>query len=579
MSLLRRWRARHLRVAALAAGLVAALALVVLAGAMEVSSTPEFCGSCHVMKPYYESWKSSTHNRVACVDCHIPPGITAELRKKYEAVSMVVRYFTGTYGTNPWAEIDDAACLRCHERRLIEGREMFSDVHFDHRPHLTEMRRGKKLRCTSCHSQLVQGSHITVTASTCILCHFKDVPAGQGTARCTVCHEVPRALVSRGGLQFDHAEVVRFDMQCSWCHAHAAEGEGRVPRERCLTCHNDPARLIALDDADRLHRAHVTEHKVDCLNCHLEIQHAALPALETAGGECASCHGGGHSAQREVYAGIGGRGVEPLPSPMFLAGVRCDGCHFIAGHDRRGTGVQKASEVSCMSCHGPSYRRVYQSWQRGLAERVRGVRSALADLPPRAGRQDSAALRDARANLSLVERANGVHNVDYSLALLDRAFDLANEERTARGLERRGTTWPRAAGAAACLRCHAGIESQAGRFAGKEFRHRPHLVQGGLECAACHRPHEERTHAEIVRFGEAGCDSCHHRQVAASATTADCAPCHGEAKEKTVPSHRGEFAHALHLELVEGACATCHALEAGRAPAVRLQACADCHGE
>jgi len=573
----RRLRGTPLRITALGAGLLLALGLVLLAGAMEVSSTPDFCGSCHVMKPYYESWKTSTHKHVACVDCHIPPGVTAELRKKYEAVSMVARYFTGTYGTNPWTEIDDAACLRCHERRLIEGREVFGSVLFDHRPHLTELRRGKRLRCTSCHSQIVQGSHIAVTASTCILCHFKDVPQGQATARCTMCHEVPQKIVSRGGIEFDHADVARFDMQCSSCHASAAAGEGRVPKERCVTCHNDPQRLGALAEVDRLHQAHVTDHKVDCLNCHLEIQHAALPAVEAAGGECAACHGGGHSPQHELYAGIGGRGVDSRPSRMFLAGVRCDGCHFISGHDRGGGGVEKASGVSCMSCHGPSYLRIFDGWRRTLAERTRVVRASLGGLPPGAGSAGAAARRDARANLELVERANGVHNFDYALALLERAFELSNDERAARGLARRPLPWPRAAGSQDCLHCHAGVETQVGRFGGRDFSHHPHLVAAGLECAACHRPHAERGRGEIVRFDEAGCDSCHHRDIPKAPAIADCSGCHGDVSQKTVPSHRGEFAHALHLELLGGSCDACHTLAPGRAPAVRLEACADCH--
>lgn len=178
----------RLPVLALAAGLILGLGLVAMGTAVEVSSRPEFCGSCHVMTPYYESWKGSSHHNVDCVDCHIPPGVTAEIRKKYEALSMVASYFTGTYGTNPWAEIDDAACLRCHERRLLSGKELFGDVLFDHAAHLAGMRRGKTLRCTSCHSQIVQGSHIAVTSSTCILCHFKGQASGSGTARCTLCH-------------------------------------------------------------------------------------------------------------------------------------------------------------------------------------------------------------------------------------------------------------------------------------------------------------------------------------------------------------------------------------------------------
>ena len=175
------------------------IGLILTYGAMEASSTPAFCGSCHVMEPYYESWKASSHTDIACVDCHIPPGITAELRKKYEALSMVARYFTGTYGTNPWTEVDDAACLECHERRLLAGASSFGDVLFDHGPHLTELRRGKRLRCTSCHSQIVQGSHITVTATTCILCHFKDQEPGTGTARCALCHQTPTQIVDAEG--------------------------------------------------------------------------------------------------------------------------------------------------------------------------------------------------------------------------------------------------------------------------------------------------------------------------------------------------------------------------------------------
>ena len=108
-----------------AIGLMIGIGLVLLAGTVELSSTPRFCGSCHVMKPYYDSWAESSHSQIACVECHIAPGLTAEIRKKYEAISMVARYFTATYGTNPWAEVEDAACLRCHERRLLVGKELF----------------------------------------------------------------------------------------------------------------------------------------------------------------------------------------------------------------------------------------------------------------------------------------------------------------------------------------------------------------------------------------------------------------------------------------------------------------------
>ena len=45
-----------------------------------------------------------------------------------------------------------------------------------------EMTRGIKLRCTSCHSQIVQGQHMAVTATTCFLCHFKNQHFNEGLA-------------------------------------------------------------------------------------------------------------------------------------------------------------------------------------------------------------------------------------------------------------------------------------------------------------------------------------------------------------------------------------------------------------
>ncbi len=573
---LKRLRARAaglpLRLFGLGGGLALALALVAAGTAMEVSSRPTFCGSCHIMQPYYESWLQSSHENVACVDCHIPPGVTAELRKKYEALSMVARYFTGTYGTNPWAEIDDSACLRCHERRLLSGRELFGDVLFDHSAHLAGMRRGKTLRCTSCHSQIVQGSHIAVTTSTCILCHFKGQTAGSGTAQCTLCHQVPGEVIRRGTLAFDHSEVARYGMECTWCHARPAGSDGAVPRERCVTCHNEPVRLARYDDPDLLHRTHVTEHKVDCTHCHLEIQHVGEPHVEQAATSCDACHRAGHSPQLTLYTGIGGRGLDPMPSPMFRAGVRCEGCHFgIPGEE---AAVTRASEISCMSCHGPAYRGIYHAWRAAVSERTSGLERQVIrterEIDRRAAPQS---LADARFNLDLVVRGRGVHNVDYAFALLARSHQDMNAARTDRGLAALPLPWAEPATGGACLTCHQGVEKDAGRIFGRAFDHGPHLISARLECDACHRTHEERSPGEVVRFPAAGCDGCHH---AGSATA--CGDCHEGIRSRTVETDRGSFDHRMHLDDLGLSCGDCH--EAGAGGAVRLneETCSGCHG-
>ena len=142
------------------------------------SSSPGFCKSCHIMDTYVASWQGSKHKDVRCDKCHYAPGWRNVVRAKVAATSQIIQTITGTEGSKLHAEVEDAACLRggCHETRLLKGKVTFKGKYlFDHTTHLstTKLRRGKKLRCTSCHSQIVQGSHITVTESVCFTCHFK----------------------------------------------------------------------------------------------------------------------------------------------------------------------------------------------------------------------------------------------------------------------------------------------------------------------------------------------------------------------------------------------------------------------
>jgi len=554
------------------AALLLATGLIALVLMVETSSQPQFCGSCHIMAPYYESWKTSSHSEVPCVDCHISPGITHEIRKKWEALSMVASYITGTYGTNPWAEIDDAACLRCHQRRLLAGEELFGDVLFDHGPHLTELRHGKKLRCTSCHSQIVQGQHISVTSPTCILCHFKGETATADTTRCTLCHTIPERTIEKGMVTFNHGDVKRFDMNCEWCHSQGAGPlEGTVPRERCFTCHNESERLEQYDQHQQMHRVHVTDHKVDCLNCHLEIQHGQPWHGDSATAEsgCGSCHRFGHSPQRSLYAGIGGRGVPPMPAPMFLAGVACEGCHIqVTGHE---VDTPLATEVSCMSCHGPRYRSVNRQWKEITERRTKALRRQLNSTISLFASERPSALSDASFNLEMVEKGKGVHNLGYSFALLGEAHRMLNAARRTIGRKPLSVPWPEVPYSSSCLQCHQGIELQESQPFGRRFSHESHVVGQGLECESCHRPHEERESDEVLRFGLEGCADCHHQDG-----ELECQTCHSAIMENSVPSFRGDFGHLLHVELTEG-CDSCHNSEAGKSFPVDRDTCSICH--
>lgn len=556
--------------AGFALGLLVGLGIVATYGAMEVSSKPAACGSCHIMKPYYDSWLSSSHANIACVECHISPGVTAELRKKYEALSMVTSYFTGQYGTNPWAEVDDAACLECHQRRLLAGKEVYDGVLFDHTPHLTELRRGKRLRCTSCHAQIVQGSHIAVTSSTCMICHFKDQEPGEGTAECTMCHEVPDQVVNAGSLEFDHGNVSRFGMECVACHTPPEHGAGAVSRERCVICHNRPDRLAEYENGELLHQTHVTDHKVECTSCHLEIQHVGPAHTEETEGECSSCHGsGGHSPQRDLYAGIGGKGVDPSPDVMFRAGVRCEGCHIGEGET-----ASTADEVSCMSCHGPGYRKIFLGWQRAIDQRTAAVRRQLDQTLRAVGTSGAEAIDDAWSNLRLVEDGHGIHNPTYSLAILEAAHQQINEARRTHALRTLDKPWPSLPYESGCSDCHIGQELASGTAFGRLFSHQQHTLKAGLGCEECHRSHEEREQSGLgdLRFDAGGCQSCHH-----SDTKAECVSCHANVMQDTYTVELGDFDHTVHIEDMELACSDCHEGPAGPAGAADLEVCSDCH--
>jgi nitrate/TMAO reductase-like tetraheme cytochrome c subunit len=262
-------------------GLAIVLLVVVAAGAglWELSSSPVLCSSCHIMKPYVDAWKSSKHGTVACVQCHYPPGFRDTIWVKYQALTQVVKWATQTYSSKPFAEVEDASCLRsgCHERRLLQGKVVYKrGIVFDHRPHLQEVRRGRQLRCTSCHSQIVVGTHIEVTESTCFLCHFKGMKSGRELtpiAGCPGCHEPPTGDIMVGSVKFNHGEIVRRGVACQKCHLNVVEGEGVAPSVRCFTCHNQPEKLGRYSDTAFSHDFHVARHNIECARCHTEIKH------------------------------------------------------------------------------------------------------------------------------------------------------------------------------------------------------------------------------------------------------------------------------------------------------------------
>ena len=266
--------------------LVVLAALVVvggagLAGLWQVSASPQFCNSCHIMAPYVQGWKASKHHTVACVQCHYPPGFRDTLWVKYQAISQVAKWATQTYSSKPFAEVEDASCLRsgCHSTAQLEGKGTVTSprgVRFDHRRHLDPAKAGRQLRCASCHSQIAVDKHFEVNQTACFLCHFKGSRHGRELtpiAGCTGCHQPPKGDILIGSVRFNHEDVVRRAVGCQNCHLNVVEGEGEAPKERCLTCHNQPEKVQRYAETRAIHDVHVTRHPIECSRCHSEIKH------------------------------------------------------------------------------------------------------------------------------------------------------------------------------------------------------------------------------------------------------------------------------------------------------------------
>lgn len=411
----------------------------------EITQSSIFCGNtCHIMRPHYNDWKTSSHSKVSCVECHNPTEDDDGLASQWSALAQVASYFTRTYGEHTRAEVSDSGCLKegCHSKRLLDGQVTFQgNILFDHRPHLQQLRRGKILRCSTCHSQVAMGNHITVVEDICFICHFKDSDRAPETAACTLCHGSLVSLSESIDVRFDHTAYLDKDVDCDKCHSNIIDGNGEVADEKCMNCHSLPMEIDLSQPVEILHRKHVTDHSVECDACHAPILHSIERELASRELDCSSCHENRHAGIFLFYQGKGVEDVPPSPSPMYLAQVGCRGCHIVPRQLPDETLVltgqtMKALSIACDSCHGDGYAEVLETWKRDTEKAVRTARKLLAEAEEAlaASPPEDAALIEARRlllegrhNLLFVRASTPVHNADYALAILDKTVKDLNK--------------------------------------------------------------------------------------------------------------------------------------------------------
>jgi nitrate/TMAO reductase-like tetraheme cytochrome c subunit len=573
---------RSLKKLAIASGAAVVLFVLLTGGAILYTNRSNFCTSCHYMQPYYDAWVQSSHRNVPCAMCHYPPGATSIIKGKFRDLNQLVKYVTNTYRrSKPWAEIEDASCLRsgCHETRLLAGWVDFKKgVRFDHRPHLTEMRRGKKLRCTSCHSQIVQGEHISVTSSTCILCHFKERGETEHTTDCELCHAVPVGKE----VKFDHTAVKERGVRCRTCHGDMIVGDGAVPKEQCYACHYDRERLDQYDNHELMHRKHITENKIECERCHYPMQHKQRSVEERTRPQCNACHPSYHNAQSELFTGTGGQGIEELPNPMFEHGLSCQSCHIFhesaKGFPENGE-TFKARAESCEICHGKGYGRILAEWKEASADQEQAVKASLAAVKTAVAKVTSTkraelepAVAMAEHNYQLVAHGKSVHNIQYAGKLLTKAYDtLGYVAKRAGGVKLPEMTRLAERVPSECTNCHFGIEEVEVDVFGIHFQHKKHVYLQSLPCKTCHS--NMRKHGELV-VERKDCLGCHHKEEN------KCGKCHElqyamrTAQNPPIPLDGPDIMAEAGVE-----CRGCHENEDGTITKVTALRCVKCHDQ
>ncbi len=403
---------------------------------LEVTETAVFCGNtCHVMRHYYKDWKESAHNNVPCIDCHSQPAEDGYLMPRFSAMVQLGSYFTRTYGERTRAEVLDSSCLQqeCHSTRLLEGQVSYGNgILFDHKPHMQQLRRGKIIKCTTCHAHVAMGDHITVAQSACFICHFKGFQDNPPTAQCTLCHDVPTRSVEYAGGAIDHTVFIEKDIDCRFCHIDIVQGTGDVILDKCTSCHRSTGTVTVSEPVESLHRRHVTDHKVECADCHSIIRHS-LPETRIAFADgCGYCHRDRHGDILSLYKGTGAEDVEGDPSPMYLAGVECIACHqpssdFSGDVMESSAPGMKASARACDPCHESGRGNMVSTWKQDIERVLKEVSGKLerteTTLSSSTGSEQEEGARNllekSRRNLDFVRASIPAHNYDYTVKILE----------------------------------------------------------------------------------------------------------------------------------------------------------------
>ena len=308
-------------------------------GTFQKTSQTSYCASCHVMKPEYYTLEASSHSKLACVECHVEPGVLTKVKYKLVSLEELFASLTGSYGiaitsTTP---IPDAACTQCHDMSTRTVTPS-GDLNIPHDKHIQE-----GVHCVECHTGVAHGniaekratfvtddsqwdaatgksfmsdlSSIRPSMDVCLNCH----KARNAPLNCSACHTTSMKPSSHSDPNFmtgGHGALANKDiLACDTCHSLMSSTPVEVSNANagafqkflskingknaiisasdyakqntfCRDCHSKkpPSHTDAWQET---HGTTAAKNMASCLTCHSNSPGGGNPVTTVT---CNSCH-------------------------------------------------------------------------------------------------------------------------------------------------------------------------------------------------------------------------------------------------------------------------------------------------
>jgi len=324
----------------IAAVVIAGLSLAFVGTAL-ATDRPQFCPSCHEMRPYFDAWESGPHSDAWCIDCHVEPGMQARFAHKFVALKEVYSHVIGdtTFPRAATPAVPDERCLNCHE-------DMPDQI--DGFPHAAHAEKG---RCAQCHyrtghdvsDRTLQAAGIFNPTVKVQRLSGRTATVGAGSANldghrpvgCSECHNMQTTA-------------------CGSCHKPTEAKHPTIGTQACTTCHPPTGASWEFihPEADK-----------DCARCH------EAPAKHRSG-PCEECHKRTGTKWKFFHPGGGSDCPSCHKTPASHPSGACRGCHRNAGRSwafaHPGTGGEHSyRSFACKRCHPASYNRAYCTCHNG----------------------------------------------------------------------------------------------------------------------------------------------------------------------------------------------------------------------